>query len=633
MKMKADIVRAAKRITPLLLIIILIFSFFSNCRWFYCTSTDFFTKNQYAYIEEITAREALTFKTKLEDQLLMLESLSKQFLNIDFTDYNAIKNAICTTSGIGDFKRITFATLTGSTISNDNTTSGNILKKDYFQEALRGTPTISSTIETDTDGEEVLVLAVPIEKNEEVAAVLTGTFNRSILNQLFPSDAFDNAGYSYVTDSEGNALVLPRKTDTGHLVFNDNFFNFLELADLSGNILVDDVIGDFALGNTNLIQYEIGQESYVAFYTPIEVHSWYSLTILNTDFIHENISPLNKYAQQFIFQLILLFLILVIWLVFYKSKLRKVRLLEQELRQKEKNLESVSAKQHLVLFNYDYSDQSITLSGDLPYILGSSDETYTITTEDFLKHLHPQDAAVSEHFRTHFSSPDSSFNCEFRFQCQDAAYHWFHIQTSLIAPTKETPARLLGNMINVDASNKNPLIFSENQNILTGFFTKEYFEETVNVVLRNSDPSNVYALYLIGPDRFSELNDIMGHETGDQILLQIAQRISAVFSPEDIFGHIAGDTFAVFLHIHPEAQKYATTLINEKAEKLTRLLTETFHSNKGSYKLTVSTGIALFAKDGANCKTLMNQAYTALNYMKKNNKGHFGIYSIEMEEF
>lgn len=633
MKIKEKIRGFVKIIPPLLLIIILTVSLFTTGRWFYNTSTNHLTHKQYDYITEITAREALTFKTKLEDQLLMLESLAQNFHNVDFSDYNATKEAIYATKGTGDFKRITFATLTGSTINNNNTTSGNILKKDYFERAVSGLPTISSNIEIDDDGEEVLVLAVPIKREKEIAAVLTGTFNRTLLNQLFLSDAFDGAGYSYVTDSEGNALVLPQNTNTEHIIFTDNFFSFLELSNLSNDVLVEDVIGDFALGNTNIIQYEIGQETYLAFYNPIGVHDWYSLTILSTDYIQDSISPFTEHTRLFIIIFAVLFMILVIWLVFYKFKLQKVHRLKQELRQKEKYLASVTANQHLVLFDYDYEHHTIKLSGDVKYMFQTSEEKLFMEPNDFLLHLHPQDVAVLENFRKNLTNPVSVFTCEFRFKCSDETYHWFHMQTNLVLSEEQTPEHLLGNIINVDATNKNPLIFTDNKNTLTGFLNRESFEEKVNEILRNSDPKNIYGLYLIGPDRFTTLNDIMGHETGDQILLQIAQRMSTVFSSADVFGHISGDTFAVFLYIHPDMQNHALSLIEEKANSLRCLLTDTFHSNKGSCHLTTSIGIALFAKDGANCKTLIKQAYTALNHVKKSNKGHFGIYSIEMEEF
>lgn len=632
MKPKHRFLEGLKQITPFLLIIIVTVSLFGTCHWFYKTSVNYLIQEEYKSISEITGREALTFKTKLEDQLLMLESLTKNFLDIDFTDYNATKETILNTRDIGDFKKITFATSTGFTINNNNTTSGNILKKDYFQEALSGSPNISSAIEVDENGEEVLVLAVPIEKHEETPAVLTGTFNRAVLNQLFPADSFDGKGYSYVTDSAGNAIVLPEQARKEHIVFNDNFLSFLELTDLSNDILVEDVMGDFALGASNIIEYEIGQKQYIAFYTPIGIHDWYSLTILSSDYLQERIVPYSNSLFILITVITLLFLIPVLCLLYYKFRLLKVFQLKQELIQKEKYLDSITAHQHLILFDYDYDTGQVTLSGDVSYINAECEENLLLKPDEFLELLHPEDVAVIDSFRNCFINPVSTFSCEFRLKCTDSSYHWFHMQTDAIRNLESDFRHLYGNIVNVDATNKTPLIFADSQNELTGFLNLQSFEEKVNRILRSSDPKNIYGLYLIGPDGFTEINHIMGHETGDQILLQIAQRTAAVFSEADVFGHISGDTFAVFLHIHPDMQDSALTLIQEKAEKLSSRLTDTFQCSKGSYHLTTSIGISLFAKDGANCKTLLKQAYTALNYVKKYDRGHFNIYSIEMED-
>lgn len=632
MKIKDKFIKFLNKIAPSLLIIMTAILFLITFQWFHKSTTDHLRENNYTYIEEITAREALTFKTKLEDQLLMLESLAKNFQDVDFSDYNATKEAIYATQGIGDFKRITFATLTGSTINNNNTTSGNILKKDYFQEAISGVPTVSSTIEVDDDGEEVLVLAVPIEKNEEVAAVLTGTFNRTLLNELFLAGSFNGTGYSYVTDSDGNALVLPQNLDTDHIVFTDNFFRFLELADLSNDVLVEDVMGDFALGNTNIMEYEIGQQTYVAFYNPIGVHDWYSLSIVNADYIQANFTPFKQNINALIAITIVLFLILAACLLLYNHRLQKADRLKQDLQHKEKYLESVTANRHLALFEYEYSTGSLKLSGDVNYIIETEKEELFIKPDEFFSLIHPQDTTVLENFRKSLASPAASFTCELRLKCADGKYHWYQLQANLISSAEQGPLRILGNMFNVDATNKNPLIFDEGKNGLTGFYNKESFETEVNQILRNSDPKHIYGLYIIDPDGFTEINDIMGHETGDQILMQIAQRVATVFSDADLFGHINGDTFAVFLHIAPAVQESALALIEEKAQKLTDILTDTFQSNKGAYHLTTSVGVALFAKHGANCQVLTHQAFTALNYVKKANKGHYGIYSIEMEE-
>ncbi len=632
MKNKENIIGFLKKVLPFLLIIISALLLALLFIWFHNANSKTVHESSYSYIDEITRRDAHTFQTKLEDQMLMLESLAKNFQDVDFTDYNATKEAINKTQGIGDFKRITFATLTGSTMNNNNTTSGNILKKDYFQDAADGNPAVSSTIEIDEDGEEVLTLAVPIKNAEEdVVAVLTGTFNRALLNQLF-SSSFGDYGYSYVTDNSGAVLVLPQNVNTYDVIFDSNFFDYLSLAELPSDILLEDIMGDFTLEIANNLKYDIGQETYYAFYTPIELHGWMALSIVKAEFIQQRIDTYNTYSFLLTIGVSVLFGLFLVAFVAMSLYLRKVRNMQDDMTYRENYFKKISSNRHLVLFEFNTTTHLISLNGDISFIIDTEEEKIDISLERFLSLLHPEDETTLHRFLKSLDSPATSFASEFRLRCRDGVYHWYQLQANRIFSSNMKDCKVLGNISNVDTPNKDPLIFESTRNSLTGFYKEEAFETEVNKILRNSSPKSIHALYCIDPDGFSEINEIMGHETGDQILNQVAQRISKVFSYADIFGNYDGDTFMVFLHVLPKSQDKAIKLVEEKAEQLIKELTTVYRNNKGSFELTSSVGIAIYAKHGANYHALSVQAQTALDYMKKNNKGHYGIYSIEMEE-
>ena len=90
------------------------------------------------YIDENVNAMAAIFQTKLEDQLVMLESQVRYFSDIDLADYNAMRDIIMSTKGIGAFKNIGVANTTGATINYNGKSSGNIMLTDYFKEAMQG---------------------------------------------------------------------------------------------------------------------------------------------------------------------------------------------------------------------------------------------------------------------------------------------------------------------------------------------------------------------------------------------------------------------------------------------------------------------------------------------------------------
>ena len=106
-----------------------------------------------SYLTENAKAVAAVFNTKLDDQLVMLESQVRYFSDIDLTDYNAMKSTIMSTKGIGAFKTIGVANSAGTTINYNGMSSGNILLEPYFKEAMTGVNAISDTTTVDEEGD------------------------------------------------------------------------------------------------------------------------------------------------------------------------------------------------------------------------------------------------------------------------------------------------------------------------------------------------------------------------------------------------------------------------------------------------------------------------------------------------
>ena len=174
-----------------------------------------FRATMYSELNEITASYlsrnvdalATAFQTKLSDQLVMLESQTRYFKDIDLTDYNAMKETIMSTRGMETFTSIGVASSAGSTMNYEGKSSGNILLKDYFQSAMRGQNAISEEPTVDEFGNEVLVLAVPIWQNDTVVGVIYGTFTRSALSELLRTVQFGDESASVLITGDGTILA------------------------------------------------------------------------------------------------------------------------------------------------------------------------------------------------------------------------------------------------------------------------------------------------------------------------------------------------------------------------------------------------------------------------------------------
>lgn len=239
------------------------------------------------------------FYTKLDDQLTMLESQARYLQSIDLSDYNAMKETIESTKGIGGFKNIGAANSSGATINYNGTSSGNIYLTDYFKEAMQGHNAISETTMIDEDGDEVLVLAVPINKNGKAEGVIYGTFTKDTIDSIIDSISISKDSTDLVVNSEEK--ILARST-------NIPGFD-------SDMTMLTDAIPDISVpegGKEETVYYKKDGNSYIAEMVPIGLHDWYFVTILPETVVTEQTTEIMIYATFALIAVSVVFIIILL---------------------------------------------------------------------------------------------------------------------------------------------------------------------------------------------------------------------------------------------------------------------------------------------------------------------------------
>ena len=124
------------------------------------------------------------------------------------------------------------------------------------------------------------------------------------------------------------------------------------------------------------------------------------------------------------------------------------------------------------------------------------------------------------------------------------------------------------------------------------------------------------ALLLLDLDRFKEVNDSLGHQVGDQLLIQVGKRLGEHLRPEDLLVRLGGDEFAVLL------DDAGTVQADTVAVKLCAALSQAFALEDIEIHSSVSIGVALFPHDGADLSTLLRKADVAMYRAKASGAGH-----------
>jgi diguanylate cyclase (GGDEF)-like protein len=139
---------------------------------------------------------------------------------------------------------------------------------------------------------------------------------------------------------------------------------------------------------------------------------------------------------------------------------------------------------------------------------------------------------------------------------------------------------------------------------LTGLLNKATFMEAVAHEIARADRAGTrFGLLFLDLDRFKQVNDTLGHLTGDQLLRLVADRLRTAFRGADVPARFGGDEFAVLL---PQVSTPAQ--LEAARQRLTDAFAERVHLNGTDVTVRPSSGGALYPADGADERALVDHA-------------------------
>jgi len=157
---------------------------------------------------------------------------------------------------------------------------------------------------------------------------------------------------------------------------------------------------------------------------------------------------------------------------------------------------------------------------------------------------------------------------------------------------------------------------------LTGLPNRTLFRDRINTQLLIASKENyTLAIVLIDINNFKAMNDALGHENGDQILIEFCNRINESLAPNETFSRLGSDEFILII---PETTSFKTIA---KVDLLINRLEDDFSINHhDNLNIKASFGISLFPEHGADRSILLRHADIALHTAKKMNSS-FHIYN------
>lgn len=245
------------------------------------------------------------------------------------------------------------------------------------------------------------------------------------------------------------------------------------------------------------------------------------------------------------------------------------------------------------------------------------------------KYVYPDDTKSwldfmdRENLLEKYSEGIHTFKIEFR-RLIDGNPLWTSLSVQLIPDPYSSDVKGFFLLEDIDAQKKEVIHLQERSthDSLTGLLNRGAFVERINEVLSTSELDTQHALIMLDIDNFKTINDTLGHDAGDALLVNIANKLKYVLRSEDVCGRLGGDEFVICL----KNMNYGKPLEN----RITDLCNLICDEQIWGVSVSASFGISGYPNDGLNFDELYKKADIALYKAKSQGRGGYALYDPQL---
>ncbi|MCK9985133.1 MAG: hypothetical protein AzoDbin1_01605 [Azoarcus sp.] len=166
-----------------------------------------------------------------------------------------------------------------------------------------------------------------------------------------------------------------------------------------------------------------------------------------------------------------------------------------------------------------------------------------------------------------------------------------------------------------------------NFDLLTGLANRSLLQDRLDQAMTHARRNRAHVgLLFLDLDGFKWINDTLGHDTGDELLVEVARRLTFCVREQDTVARFGGDEFTIVVHDLAEPDD-----LNAIAEKIVSVLRDPFSLGGMQHRMSGSVGITVYPDDGEDVQTLFRNADIAMYKSKQAGKNRFQFYARDMQ--
>ncbi|WP_372766733.1 EAL domain-containing protein [Pseudoalteromonas sp.] len=283
------------------------------------------------------------------------------------------------------------------------------------------------------------------------------------------------------------------------------------------------------------------------------------------------------------------------------------------------------------VWDWDIVSNEVFYSSKFTELLGFDNLAFGNEFASFTEQIHPDDIA---HFNNsldiHLSDPFEIFDIEVRIYSAKQHEMWFHVVGEALRDEKGDPYRMVGSMSDITEKKQSQQVIWHQANFdaLTQLPNRNMFTDRLNQeIIKSKRSGDKFALLFIDLDHFKEVNDTLGHNAGDLLLVEVSERLRVILRETDTVARIGGDEFTTLLcNIHSMAD------VENIAEKIIHAIEMPFYLNNEAIFISASIGITIFPDHSEKMEELLRFADQAMYLSKEEGRKQYRHFNKKLQE-